>query len=183
MTIAAKEAWTFDKVMQMTSEEITELWKTLPSPEFRELQGEYEGHVPLAGADEEFVKQINETMKNPNTPDGLWIGKAFNAATDTEGEGYNHWRKAGTNGIRKMRYKTCIEISEIDGEPALMMDYGPFIDASQEWYFKDEVRKLNDDLHILMGVAVTTEAGVRTVLGPLLLTGPIHEWVGPDEVA
>ena len=63
-----------------------------------------------------------------------------------------------------------------------MMDYGPFIEPSQEWYFKDEVRKLNDDIHILMGVAVTVANGDRTVLVPLALTGPIHEWVGPDEV-
>ncbi len=178
---AQNETWTLEKVMQLTGEEMTELWKTLPAPEFGDVQGEYEGHVPLVGADEAFIKQINETMKNENGPDGLWIGKAFNATGDNKGEGYNHWRKAGTNGIRKMRYRTGMEISEIDGKPALMMDYGPFIEPSQEWYFKDEVRKLNDEIHILMGVAVTTESGDRTILGPLALTGPIHDWVGPDE--
>ena len=81
-----------------------------------------------------------------------------------------------------MRYRTCIENSEIDGEPALMMDYGPFIEPSQEWYFKDEVRKLNDQIYILLGVSVTTQGGDRTILGPLALTGPIHEWVGADTV-
>ena len=47
MTVAQEETWTLDKVMQLTREEMTELWKTLLAPEFRELQGEYEGHVPL----------------------------------------------------------------------------------------------------------------------------------------
>ena len=181
MTIAQAKAWTLDEVMEMTGEEMTELWKTLPTAELKELQGEYEGHVPLAGADEAFVKQINETMKNPNGPNGLWIGKAFSATDESRGEGYNHWRKAGTNGIRKMRYKTWIENSEIDGKPALIMDYGPHIEPSQEWYFRDEVRKLNDDIHILLGVSVTVATGARSVLGPLALTGPIHAWVGPDE--
>ncbi len=115
MTIVQDEVWTLEKVMQLTGEEIIELWKTLPAPEFTELQGEYEGHVPLVGADEAFIQQINETMKNENGPDGLWIGKAFNATSDDKGEGYNHWRKAETNGIRRMRYRTGMEISEIDG--------------------------------------------------------------------
>ena len=115
MTIVQDEVWTLEKVMQLTGEEIIELWKTLPAPEFTELQGEYEGHVPLVGADEAFIQQINETMKNENGPDGLWIGKAFNATSDDKGEGYNHWRKAETNGIRRMRYRTGMEMSEIDG--------------------------------------------------------------------
>lgn len=182
MTVAQEETWTFDKVMQLSREEITELWKTLPAPEFSELEGEYEGHVPMLGADEAFIKMINETMKNEEGPYGLWIGKAFNVTGENRGEGYNHWRKPGTNGIRNMRYRTGIEISEIDGNPALMMDYSPFIDPSQTRYFKDEVRKLNDDIHILMGVAVATDSGERTFLGPVVLTGPIHDWVGPDEV-
>jgi hypothetical protein len=181
MTVLQEETWTLDRMMQLTGEEITEIWETLPASGMRELQGEYEGHIPLAGADEAFIKQINETMKNENGPDGLWVGKAFNAIDDDEGEGYNHWRKSGTSGIRKMRYRTGIEISEIDGKPALMMDYSPFIQPSQEWYFKDEVRKLNDEIHILMGVSVTVESGKRSIVGTLVLTGPIHDWVGPDE--
>jgi len=182
MSIAQERDWTLDDVMQLTSEKITDLWKSLPSASLQELHGEYEGHMPMVGADEEFIAQINETMRNEDGPFGYWIGKAFKATDSDHSEGYNHWRKAGTNGIRNMRYKTFIEVSEIDGKPSLMMDYGPFIEPDQEWYFKDEVRKLNEEIHLLMGVSVTVEGGERTVLGPIAITGPIHDWVGADEI-
>ena len=68
MSIAQERDWTLDDVMQLTSEKITDLWMSLPSASLQELYGEYEGHVPMVGADEEFIAQINETMRNEEAP-------------------------------------------------------------------------------------------------------------------
>jgi hypothetical protein len=182
MTAVPKENWSLENLMELTADEMVELWKTLPAPDMNELIGEYRAHLPMAGTDEEHQKQIKEAMYNSDGPMGIWLGKAYNVTGENEGEGYNHWEKKGTDGFRVLRYKTYIKDSEVDGQPALIMDYTPFRPADQGWNFKDDVRKLNDDLHIGYGFYVMAETGERSVAGLFALTGPIHEWVGADEV-
>ncbi len=179
MTVESQEKWTIEKVMALSRQEVIELWKTLPAPDFEELDGEYTGHVP-DGGDEEVRKQVAEVMFNETSALGFWLGKAYKAASSTKGEGYNHWRKPGDRVVRNLRFGTEAGISLIDGKPALIMRYGAFKNPSGDADLTDEIRRLDDGLYLGVGTTATPE-GKRSQPGPFALTGPIGKWIGVDD--
>ena len=65
MAIAKTQEWTREKVMELTRDEVIELWKQCPAVEMTELVGEFDGLIPNAG-DEERQKRTAEVMYNEN---------------------------------------------------------------------------------------------------------------------
>jgi hypothetical protein len=179
MTHQSDEKWTIEKVMALGREEVIELWKTLPAPDFEELTGEYTGHVP-DGGDEKLRAQVAKVMFNESSALGFWLGKAYKALSPTKGEGYNCWRKPGDRVVRNLRFGTEAGTSLIDGKPALIMRYGDFKNPSGDADLTDEIRKLDDGLYLGVGTTATPD-GKRSPPGHFALSGPIGRWLGVDD--
>lgn len=170
------DKWTIERLMRMGRPQIIALWKTLPAVDMRELDGEYAGLVPNA-RDPEAKKRIDDFMYDEDSERGYWLGKAYKAADDTKGEGYNHWRMRGGNVVRNGRFATEMGTSLIDGKPSFLMHYSAF---KSDTTLVDEIRKLTDGLYI--GAASTEAAdGSRTAPAHFVLVGPKSDWVGHDE--
>lgn len=176
MTTTRTEKWTIEKIMALNRERVIELWKECPAVDMAELDGEYTGLVPNAG-NEAAAERTAAVMFDENSVRGYWLGKAYKPLSATKGDGYNHWRKAGGNVVRNLRFATEMGTSLIDGKPALMMYYGAY---NSESTLIDEIRKLEDGIYLGMG-AMEAEGGGRTPPGHFVLTGPIGSWLGADE--
>lgn len=176
------EVWTRERVLGLSREELIALWSEAPAVDMAELDGEYEGLVPNAGDPEEQAR-INEVMYNENSAIGYWLGKAYTPLSETSGDGYNRWRRAGGKVERNIRFATEMGPSLIDGKPALLMYYGAYVraDGSQpRSTLVDEIRKLADGVYLGMGT-VETEDGDRSRPGHFAMVGPVGEWVGVDD--
>lgn len=97
MTITRAQEWTTEKVMQLTRDQVLELWGDCPSAEMTELVGEFTGLVPNAG-DEEARKRTAEVMYDENSRLGYWLGKAYMPLSKTRCDGYNRWRRPDGRG-------------------------------------------------------------------------------------
>ena len=170
--------WSLERILALSRDEIIDLWKAAPTPEFTELNGHYMGLVPNAG-DEARRAATDARMYNENSDIGYWLGKAYKPTTATTGEGYNRWRYPGGKVVRNMQFGTQLGTSLIDGKPALLMYYGAYND---ETTLIDEIRKLDD--YVYLGVGTTeVEGGGRSEPGHFMLLGPTDEWVGVDQPA
>ena len=173
------EKWPLERILAMGRDEIIALWKTLPPPEFTEMDGHYMGLVPNAD-NKEVYKSTAFTMYNHDSPLGYWLGKAYKPTSATKGEGYNRWRKPGGKIVRNLRFGTEMGKSLIDGEPAFMMYYSAFDNVSGRRDLIDEIRKLDDHVYLGLGAAKAPDGG-RTAPGHFVLVGPTDEWVGVDD--
>ena len=177
MLAAAHEPWTIDKLMALPLDQMQELWKTLPAPDFNELDGEYDGHAP-DGGDEDVRRRKAEMMYDETSRQGYWLRKAFHPTSAAQGQGHNVWRKA-RGIIRRMRYGTYAGASLIDGKPAFLVRYGDFKTPAGDIDLVDEIRKLDDGLYI--GAATSRNAdGTRSEPDLFLLSGPVGPWIGVD---
>ncbi len=183
MTITRTQEWTAEKVMELTREEVLELWGQCPAADVTELVGEFTGLIPNAG-DEEKQRRAAEVMYNEDSPIGYWLGKAYTPLNKTRGDGYNHWRRPGGKVERNMRFATEMGTSLIDAKPSLMMYYGAYrhihVPEGRENTLIDEIRKLTDGIYLGVGTA-TLPDGSRTQPGHFVLVGPIGRWVGVDD--
>lgn len=187
MDVATVEKWTVEEVMALNREQAVELWKTLPAPDFGELDGEYTGHVPY-GDNEEVRKAKAEFFFDESSPIGYWLGKAYKATSDLKGEGYNLWRRPGRKVERNLRFATELGVSAIDGRPSLIMYYRAFNTPMGAVDLVDEIRKLEDGLYLGIYTTKVTVPGFSTMKGGersevdrFALTGPIGAWVGVDD--
>ena len=182
MAIAKTQEWTRENIMELTRDEVIELWKQCPAVEMTELVGEFDGLIPNAG-DEERQKRTAEVMYNENSRTGYWLGKAFWPLSKTRGDGYNRYRWPGGRIERYMRFGTEMGTSLIDGKPSLIMHYGAYhlrlLPEGQENRLVDEIRKLADGIYLGVG---TTELpdGSRSEPGHFVLAGPVGEYVRAD---
>ena len=173
--LSAKGAWTMERLLALDHESTVALWKTLPAAGMAELDGHYQGIVPNAGDHERQVR-TSGFMYNEDSVRGYWLGKAYRALTETEGEGYNRWRFADGTIVRNGRFATRLGASLIDGQPSYIMDYSAFNDTT----LVDEIRKLDEGVYLGVGTTAT-EDGERSVPGHFALVGPTDEWVGAEE--
>jgi|TARA_Y100000310_G_scaffold240881_1_gene244770 hypothetical protein len=177
------ETWTEQKVMQLTRDEVLELWGECPAVDMAELYGEYKGLIPNAG-DEEAQKAAAKTMYNEDGPLGYWLGKAYSPLSHSKGDGYNCWRRPGGNVERYMRFATEMGASLIDGKPALMMYYGAykhrFVGEGKQNGLVDEIRKLADGVYLGVGTGEKAD-GTRTTPGHFALVGPTGKFLAADD--
>ncbi|MHA1985397.1 MAG: hypothetical protein ACW98D_02050 [Promethearchaeota archaeon] len=167
----SKEKWTVERLKKMSREELLELYKTLPSPDFEEMDGEFDGHTLDTGS--EMGNQMSEWVMN-KTAMGVWKGKAYTPSTSTTGEGYNRYVIDGKER-HHLRFGTDMNVSLFDGKPTLRMRYGAFKNVSARNDLIDEVRKLDEGIYLCTGAALDAK-GKRGPPTPFCLTGPIREY-------
>ena len=183
MAVTRAQVWTEEKVMELTRDEVLELWGECPAVDMAELNGEYTGLIPNAG-NEEAQKRTAAVMYNEEGPLGYWLGKAYMPLSKTKGDGYNCWRRPGGKVDRYMRFATEMGTSLIDGKPSLIMYYGAyrhqFVPEGRENTLVDEIRKLDDGIYLGVGTSVMPD-GSRTPPGHFALVGPVREYSRADD--
>jgi len=173
---------TVEKIKDLRYQEIMDLYKSLPSADFEEMDGEYDS--AMLG----FISEKSEKLSLwwlYNTEKGYWLGKAFTPTNKEEkrGEGYNRWKIEG-NEEHHMRFFTDITESLIDGTPTFRLKYATFKNDGGIVDMTDEVRKIRKGLYLCAGMA-----GVEKVPPDFFcLFGPVNEyqhhteWKYGDEV-
>ncbi len=183
MAIAKTQKWTAEKVMELTRDEVLELWGNCPAVDMAELNGEYTGLIPNAG-NEEAQKRTAAVMYNEEGPLGYWLGKAYMPLSKARGDGYNCWRRPGGKVDRHMRFATEMGTSLIDGKPSLIMYYGAYqlrlLPEGMENTLTDEIRKLADGIYLGVGT-VKLPDGSRSEPGHFALAGPVGEYSRADD--
>ena len=175
--VGSSGQWTLEKLLSLTQAEQEHLWRDMPAPTLKEMNGHYMGLGPQAD-DPAVQKSYADYMYNEKSVRGAWQGKAFHPLTATTGEGYNRWRFPGGRIERNLRMATRLSPSVIDGKPAYILDYPAFNTTT----LVDEVRKLDDGIYL--GAATTAKqggpngSGTRSKIDMFILIGPTDEWVG-----
>jgi hypothetical protein len=98
----------------------------------------------------------------------LWDGKTFGATSDTEGRGINRIQIAGALGRQNLfPFETLFGASEIDGQPALILNYD--LPENPPWIRRihDEVREIAPGL--FFGPAMWKKTRKETRGKPLTL--------------
>ena len=179
MAIAKTGKWTRENIMELTPEELFELWKQCPAAQTTELVGEYDGLIPTGG--DERWKSIAESVFDENSQSGYWLGKCFWPLSKTKVDGYNRFRRPGGKIELNTRFATEVGTSLIDGKPSLMLYYGAYhvrhLPPDEEHPLIDEVRKLANDIYLGMGT-IQQPDGSRSNPGHFLLVGPVGESAG-----
>ena len=173
---------TVEKIKVLSFHEIMDLYKSLSSASFEELDGEYDS------ATVGFVSEKSEKGSLwwlYDTERGYWLGKAFTPSNKKElkGEGYNRWKIEGKEE-HHMRFLTDISESLIDGKPTFQLKYASFKNDGGIVDMTDEVRKIRKGLYLCTGMA-----GVEKLPPDFFcLSGPVNkyqhhsEWKYGDEV-
>jgi len=176
--VGATGQWTLEKLLSLTQKEQEELWRQLPAPALKEMNGHYMGIGPQSDRPD-IQKSYAAFMYDASSARGAWQGKAFHPLTATTGEGYNRWRFAGGRISRNLRMATRIDKSIIDGKPAYILDYPAMNPRST---LVDELRRLEDGIYF--GAATVAQQGgpngngTRGRIDMFILIGPTDEWVG-----
>jgi hypothetical protein len=170
--------WTLRRALSLETQEQLALFATLPPADFLELNGEYLGHAAKPRDAEADARQ-NAALFDESSPFGFWLGKAFKATSQTQGEGYNHCRKNG-RVVRHLRFGTRMGLSYLDSKPAFLLTYSSFKNRSGAVDLTDEVRRLASGLY-LCTATVQMPDGKRSKPTVFLLSGPVGVWSGPDD--
>lgn len=171
--------WTVRQLVYLTFPECWAIWKTLPAPDFFELDGEYTGYCP-DGKDREIRKQTVEQMFTESLNYGYWLGKALKPTSADKGQGYNVYRQPGEWINRCLRFGTEMGTSLIDGRPAYIMHYSDFKTRAGRSDLTDEIRKLDDGIYMGMG-HIKLPNGERSLPSPFILMGPARPFIGVED--
>ncbi|MHA1727556.1 MAG: hypothetical protein ACTSWY_02350 [Promethearchaeota archaeon] len=173
--------WTVEKLKSLTGDKCLELFKTLPPPDFEELNGEYT--TTLLGDGLEFGEWLMY-----QTELGHWLGKAYtpNPTTKRPGfrsEGYNFWL-INEKKVYHSRFATHMGVSMIDGKPVFRMQYDVFKSLYGQQGMIDEIRKLKTGLYLCFGWQFPNlPAGPFCLAGPQEPYNKNHKWHFGDEVS
>lgn len=178
-TAPTTSEWTVEKLQALTNPEAVELFKTLPTAEWEEMDGEYAGYLPNGG-DEEVKRRQADGIFNEETPFGCWLGKAFKRTEAAASEGYNYCRKPGGRIVRHLRYGTFMATSYVDGRRVYIVHYANFKNGSGDRDLTDEIRRVAPGLYLCISTT-RAEDGGRAPPGAFILGGPEGPWVGVDD--
>ena len=170
--------WTVEKLQELSLEQVMELFSSLSAPEFKEMNGEYASDALQQGLKLKHLA-LDLWLDNPINY-GHWLGKAFTPRNEEVGQGYNFFRKYG-RVYRKLRMGTRIAPSRFDGKDVFLLDYSAYFTQGKLMVMKDEVRKVQEGLYLGIGTGGYFEK-MREIPWPFTLSGPIHEYVGPDRM-
>ncbi len=174
---------TIEKIKELSYQEIMDLYKSLPSADFEEIDGEYDS--AMVGFTSEKTEKTSRWWLY-DTEKGFWLGKAFTPSSNKQelrGEGYNRWKIEGKEE-HHMRFLTDISESLIDEKPTFRLKYASFKNDGGIVDMTDEVRKIRKGLYLCAGMA-----GVEKFPPDFFcLNGPVNEyqlhpeWVYGNEV-
>jgi hypothetical protein len=171
--------WSVQRLQAMSHAELVELYRTLDAPEFEEMDGEFRARLlAQTGRVMPYVWKYTILVTPIN---GLWLGKAFQPLADKDGHGYNYFRRRG-KVLRKYPMRTTILPSKIDGRDAFRLTYSKYRSLLGRIGAADEVRKLDDNLYLGMGVGTLGQSLKRDPV-PFSLSGPPDPFVGTDSPA
>ncbi len=175
---------TIEKLKELSYEELMDLYKSLPSADFKEMDGEYDS--TMVGFSSERKEKISLWWLY-DTEKGYWLGKAFTPAPNNlepPGEGYNQWKIEGKE-VHHMRFLTDMAESLIDGKITFRLKYASFKYDGGILDMTDEVRKIRKGFYLCAGMANPEKIPPDF----FCLTGPVNEydhsseWVYGDEVS
>ena len=151
VSVEKRSGWTVKDLKALKQRELMELFLELPCPSLEEMKGEFRGDLLDLGAFP-FLKEIFAYFAlRSDFVNGKWLGKGFTTISDSEGHGYNRYSKLG-----KDRYilpmKTRIARSVFDGQDCFELDYTAYWSRASLINMIDEVRKVNDDLYLGIGL-------------------------------
>jgi len=177
------EDLTIEKIKELSYLELMELYKTLPSADLDEMDGEYDSL--MVG----FVSERSEKLSKwwlYDTEKGYWLGKAFTPSLNKDelrGEGYNRW-KIEDKELHHMRFLTDISESLIDGKPTFRLKYESFKNDGGIVDMTDEVRRIHKGLYLCAGMAEPEKVppDFFSLIGPVNEYAHHLEWVYGDEV-
>jgi len=171
-----------EDLKELGYQKLMELYKSLPSADFEEMDGDYDSGMVGFITEETEKGSIWWLYK---TEKGNWLGKSFTPKSKSElrGEGYNRWKIEGKE-VHHMRFLTDMSESLIDGKITFRLKYVSFKNDGGIVDMTDEVRRIRKGLYLCVGMADPEK------LPPDLfyLAGPVHEydhssvWVYGDEV-
>lgn len=142
--------WTIDDLRALGQAQLMELFRTLPCPTMQEMEGEFRGHLLDTGKFWFIKKPLGYFALNSFLNQGKWLGKGFACTSESEGHGYNSYRK-----FRKTKHvypmKTRIAKSVYDGKECYELDYTTYHSGAGFVNMIDEVRKVNDDTYLGIG--------------------------------
>lgn len=170
--------WTVENLLAMKQGQLKELFLVLPAPSIRELQGEFKGTLLDTGAFRFIKNFLAYFALSSFFVNGKWMGKGFKAISDTEGRGYNSYRRSGA--VRHvLPMKTHVAPSRFDGKEVFLLDYTAFRSAANSVNMIDEVRKINDNLYLGIGFWGYTR-WQRNIPFFFALSGPPAAYIGAD---
>lgn len=170
--------WDFEALHFLKYDQCELVYSTLEVPDIEELNGEFGGHV----IDLFQPKALELTEKNGFE----FVGKAFKKTDrikDTEGEGYCIWKKDGKEYIRNCQFGWRIGPSQIDGQPAILMDWKCFDEETSSYFGVDEIRKAGEGLYFCITVNDKPVDNEPIAGRPnyWIMTKKRADWIGPDE--
>jgi hypothetical protein len=146
----ATEHWTVEDLKGLKQSQLMKLYHELPCPSLQEMEGEFKGDLLDTGKFW-FIKNIlGHFALNSSLNQGKWLGKGFMMTSESEGQGYNSYKRGG-----KIRYvypmKTRIARSILDGKDDFELDYTAYHSGAGFVNMIDEIRKVNDELYLGIG--------------------------------
>ncbi len=177
MSAAKKAPYTVQKLQGMKLREVMKLFVTLPPPEFSEMNGEYNATIMDHGSF--FANMASSLMIGTPLLEGMWLCKCFKPTSETEGWGYNSFRKSGRI-IRKYPMATSITKSRYDGRDIFQLYYPGYQSTLGSINMVDEIRKVNDGLYLGVGTWGFSRKQRMTPL-PFTLSGPPDPFMGTDK--
>jgi hypothetical protein len=158
VTTKAKPAQhTYDSLLELSRQELVDLWYTLPAPPFTELNGDYPIYLQKSRSNPKINEFYDKTQWNVNSPrvgpsGGKLLCKVYKPLGQVTGEGYCNWEMPDGSVQRRFRFGTHLGMSVHDGRPAFIMNYAAFQgnDAGKA-DLRDEVRKVTEGLYIGIG--------------------------------
>ncbi len=171
------EALTVEDLQAMRHGALVELFETLPPPEFAEMHGEFRAVLLDQGG--RLANLFGHASVNQMSG-GRWLTKSFLPVGENSGHGYNSFRTRRGSVLRKIRMQTRVGPSLITGQgEAFHLEYRFFANTAALVGMRDEVRKLNENLYLGLGLVGRGPLRPSKPL-PFALVGPPAPWVGAD---
>jgi hypothetical protein len=159
---------TVNDLVRTKHQELVDLWKQLPPPDFEEMNGEY------------LARPVDSGMSRPKRLatllavnfQGDWLGKAFYPTSDNRGSGYNSVFETNSGQIRTLSMKTHLGESNISTGQSFFVDYSAGR-TGRSATGRDEIRKVDDELYLGFGYYLRDSGQIKQLYG-FVLEGPSH---------
>ena len=169
------ETLTVDDLLAMNHGELVRLFATLPPPDFAEMNGEFRAVLLDQGSK---LSNLLGHASVSRLPGGRWLTKSFLPVGENSGHGHNSFQASSGKVLRKIRMQTRVGPSLITGKgDAFHLEYRFFANSAALIGMRDEVRKLNKNLYLGLGLVGRGPLWKSKEL-PFALVGPPEPWVG-----